>query len=168
MMDDGNVVQFPTLEQMREEFDKMVAKARADGLIDESGDPAIPPSPFDEATSLLERISGATDWHPPSPSVVTFEQVLDRLQDLHDRKNRDYGRSHDPYANIRSSEDWGISPWVGSLVRAGDKFKRLQKAANGGELANESVYDSLIDLAVYSIIAVALWLEENEDTAYGT
>jgi len=91
-----------------------------------------------------------------------FHNLLDEIGDLHDRKQLDYGRPEDPFANVRASEDYGISPWIGALIRENDKMRRLQKAASGGTLANESVRDSLLDNAVYAIIALALWDEEQE------
>ena len=87
-------------------------------------------------------------------------EVLGELRALHDRKQSDYGKSHDPFANVRASEDFGIAGWIGALIRANDKMRRLQKAASGGTLANESVEDSLQDLAVYTIIALVLYRDE--------
>jgi len=96
---------------------------------------------------------------------VAFTLILDELQEMHDRKSKDYGKGlKDPFANVRASEDFGIPGWVGSLVRANDKFRRLQKVAQGGTLANESVEDSLIDAAVYIVIALALFRESNGDS----
>jgi hypothetical protein len=88
-----------------------------------------------------------------------FRSVLDELGDLHDAKGADYGRTQDPYANVRASEDFGVEPWVGALIRANDKMRRLQNAAKGKKLTNEGVEDSLRDLAVYAIIALILWQE---------
>lgn len=79
---------------------------------------------------------------------------------MHDRKGHDYDRGEIPYFNFRGSADWGIEPWIGAMVRANDKIKRLQKYAKDGVLKNEGVEDSLLDLAVYSIIALILWREE--------
>lgn len=89
-----------------------------------------------------------------------FHAALGQMGALHDRKQSDYGRPTDPFANVRASEDFGVAPWVGALVRANDKMRRLQKAASGGTLVNEGVEDSLIDLAVYAVIALVLWREE--------
>ena len=89
-----------------------------------------------------------------------FHAWLKKLGELHDKKQLDYGRSHDPFANVRGAEDFGVPGWVGALIRANDKMRRLQKAAQGGTLANEGVVDSLMDLAVYAIIALILFEEE--------
>jgi len=95
-----------------------------------------------------------------------FHALLEEIGDLHDRKQLDYGRPEDPFANVRASEDYGISPWIGALIRENDKMRRLQKAASGGTLANEGVRDSLLDNAVYGIIALALWDEEHGLTVW--
>jgi hypothetical protein len=86
---------------------------------------------------------------------------MDELKALHLQKQADYGRANDPYANVRGSLEWGIRPWVGAMYRAGDKIKRIQKYAATGKLANEAVVDSFKDLAVYAVIALVLWEEEN-------
>jgi hypothetical protein len=41
-----------------------------------------------------------------------------------------------------------------------DKMGRIQAAARGQHLENESVEDSFLDMAVYSIIALVLYREE--------
>ena len=95
-----------------------------------------------------------------------FASVLRELQEMHDRKNADYGRPTDPFANVRAGEDFGVEPWVSAMVRGNDKMRRLQKAAKGGTLTNEGIEDSLIDLAVYTIIALILFRggEDNPKT----
>jgi hypothetical protein len=95
-----------------------------------------------------------------------FDAVLRELQALHDKKNQDYGKTNDPFANVRAGEDFGVEPWVSGMIRANDKMRRLQKAATGKTLANESIEDSLVDLAVYVIISLILWREgqENDNT----
>lgn len=90
-----------------------------------------------------------------------FHEILAELGALHDRKQADYGTDSDPFANVRSSTEWGIPAWLGAMVRANDKVRRLQSLARKGYLANESAVDSLNDLAVYAIIARVL-LEESE------
>lgn len=92
-----------------------------------------------------------------------FKQALDEMWELHQLKNKDYGAKEDPYRNVRSGADWGVDPWVSALIRGGDKIKRLQKYAQTGELSNEGAEDSLIDLAVYSVIALVLWREQHKE-----
>lgn len=90
-----------------------------------------------------------------------FHALLADIAELHDRKQHDYGKVHDPFANVRASEEWGVEPWVGAMIRATDKVRRLQAAALGSELRNEGIEDSLMDLATYSLIALVLWREAN-------
>ena len=89
-----------------------------------------------------------------------FHEILNELGALHTKKGHDYGREQDCYANVRASQEWGVKPWVGALIRATDKLRRLQTYAQKGTLANEGVEDSLRDLAVYAIISLVLWEEE--------
>lgn len=96
-----------------------------------------------------------------------FHDLLKEIGELHDRKQEDYGRSEDPFANVRASSDWGVPAWVGALIRGTDKVKRLQKAARGGTMANESVEDSMMDLAVYALIALILYREEMDGVNAG-
>lgn len=94
-----------------------------------------------------------------------FHALLNRIGELHDAKQEDYGQEDDPFANVRGSADWGVKPWVGAMIRGNDKVKRLQKFAKTGRLKNESVEDSFMDLAVYSLIALILYKEEDNGQA---
>jgi hypothetical protein len=98
--------------------------------------------------------------------MTNFDQVLAELKAMHDKKQTDYGRTSDPFANVRASEDFGIAGWIGAMTRANDKMRRLQKFAAEGNLANESVEDSLIDLAVYAIIGLILFREQKREQAF--
>ena len=89
-----------------------------------------------------------------------FHAILSEMGETFDRKNKDYGQDSDPFANVRQSEQWGIAPWIGAMVRAGDKMTRLETFVQKGTLANEGVEDSLLDLAVYAIIALLLFREQ--------
>lgn len=82
-----------------------------------------------------------------------FDGMLIKMKKMHDIKGHDYG-DEDEYANIRASEELGISPWIGVALRLNDKMQRLKKFARVGELKvkDESVLDTFIDIAVYAII----------------
>lgn len=92
-----------------------------------------------------------------------FEEVLLEMICLHDKKRKDYGSDDDPFANVRASESFGIPGWLGAIIRANDKMTRLKRFAHTGTLANESVEDSLIDLANYAVIALVLYREATDD-----
>lgn len=91
------------------------------------------------------------------PSTAHFYAIMDELKELHRKKGKDYGSEADPFANVSSSEDFGIEPWKAAMVRANDKMKRIQRFACTGTLANEGVIDSFNDLAVYAVIARVLF-----------
>lgn len=100
----------------------------------------------DWAGSLTER-------HPRSQR---FHDLLQRVGKMHDNKQADYGSDEDPFANVTASTEFGIEPWLGAVLRMNDKVTRLKTAAKGKQLKNESVVDSLLDIAVYSLIALVL------------
>lgn len=97
------------------------------------------------------------------PASARFHAILTDLADLHDRKQADYGRGDDPFANVRASDDFGVPGWIGTVMRANDKMKRIQTAAKQylatGEitLANEGLIDAFDDMAVYAVIARVLY-----------
>lgn len=106
----------------------------------------------------------ASNWHTKDctgfpPGDPRFHKLLREIARLHDMKQADYGTDGDPFANVRASEQWGVPAWVGTMIRANDKIKRLQAAANGSDLVNEGIEDSLMDLATYSLIALVLFRE---------
>ena len=88
--------------------------------------------------------------------------MLKELGELHDKKSFDYGADNDPLANVRASEEFGIPAWVGALIRLNDKVVRLKSFARKKELKNESVEDSMKDIAVYSLIALILYEQEKK------
>jgi hypothetical protein len=95
------------------------------------------------------------------PSSQRLHDLLVEIGELHDRKQADYGRDNDPFANVRSSLEWNVPPWIGAMVRATDKVRRLQALAIGKTLKNEPALDSFKDLAVYALIGHVLYEEAN-------
>lgn len=86
-----------------------------------------------------------------------FTKILYELASMHDKKSKDYGTNTDPYANVCASAGFGVEPWIGALIREHDKTTRIQSFIANGRLENESLEDSLIDKAVYSVIALLLY-----------
>jgi uncharacterized protein YodC (DUF2158 family) len=94
--------------------------------------------------------------------------ILAELQAMHDKKNKDYGTNEDPLANVRAGEEFGIPAWAAAVLRANDKLVRIKSFLKKGNLANESVEDSILDSAVYYIIALILYREQNNKTTKTT
>lgn len=92
-----------------------------------------------------------------------FHALLKEIGDLHDKKQQDYGKDTDPFANVRASAEFGVAPWIGALVRLNDKVTRLKQFSSRRALANESAEDSMMDIAVYALIALVLYREESEE-----
>ena len=87
-----------------------------------------------------------------------FYKLLEELAQLHSDKNHDYA-GEDPLSNFFLSEKMGIPAWKGCLVRMSDKISRLWSFARKGayKVQDEKVEDTLMDLAVYAIIAILLF-----------
>lgn len=96
------------------------------------------------------------------PGHPEFYRILDEMGALHERKTADYGLGADVLANCRSSQDFGIPAWLGVAVRMNDKMTRIKALAQKGELKNEPVEDSFLDIACYAIIALILYREANK------
>ena len=90
-----------------------------------------------------------------------FYKTLEEMANLHDRKNHDYAASSDPLSNLRLCERVGIPAYKGVFVRLGDKFSRLEQLIGGKDpmVKGESVEDTLMDQAVYSILCLILYRE---------
>lgn len=101
------------------------------------------------------------------PGSSRFHGLLREAGRLHDAKQSDYGTKDDPFANVRATEEWGQPGWVGAMIRATDKLRRLQKLARDGKLSNESAHDSFMDLAVYALIGLVLYEEATGVSLYG-
>jgi len=90
-----------------------------------------------------------------------FYRLLEEMGDLHSRKNANYTAGQDHFANIRESERFDIPAWKGTLIRMGDKWNRIISMAKGQpDLVGESMKDTLMDMAVYSLICIILLEEE--------
>ena len=80
--------------------------------------------------------------------------LLKQMQETHDRKNEDYATAGNPYSNFQlAATIAGCSVDTVFRVLIGVKLARLDELLKGKVPRNESIDDSLLDLAVYS----ALW-----------
>lgn len=91
-----------------------------------------------------------------SPDIPP-EEIASQMTNTYRRKNADYGDSF-----ARSLDKYGI---VAALVRISDKVNRLESLIAPGRKAqvkDESVQDTLLDLASYAIMA-SMWVTEPID-----
>jgi hypothetical protein len=96
------------------------------------------------------------------PPSERFMELLEVMKDIHVRKNAGYGGAEDPWKNFRMATMFGVPASTGCLIRASDKMARVASLIQNPELdkVNESIYDTLVDLANYAIIAFCLYEEE--------
>lgn len=86
-----------------------------------------------------------------------FNQLLMKISQLHASKNSDYA-SDDPLSNFKECEKFGVASFLGILVRMSDKWSRIRSIIKKGsrEVKDESIEDTLCDLAVYSLLAIII------------
>lgn len=91
---------------------------------------------------------------PREQYIAEFKKLTDEMVALTTRKNADYAGESDPYANFR---EFGT---LGFLVRMSDKWQRIKTLTESGKTASvkdETVEDTLLDLATYSLLLLT-WL----------
>jgi hypothetical protein len=95
-----------------------------------------------------------------------YQKFFEDIIVLHTNKNAGYAGlgATDPWANFRQAEWYGVSPFVGCMIRMGDKLIRISNLYKNPECdkVNESIKDAMYDLGVYCFIAICLWEEENQ------
>ncbi len=95
-----------------------------------------------------------------------FNQVTEYLNTLTARKNSDYAGENNAFQNFNLIEiltSGKISTSAGILVRITDKVQRIANLlAKPPAVVEEAIEDSLLDLAVYSIIEY-LWLTSGKE-----
>jgi len=103
---------------------------------------------------------------------MEYKALLDEAWDLHLRKNAGYAgaENSDPWANFRMCEAFGVDAFTGCLVRLSDKYIRITNLMSNpdNDQVNESIRDTLQDLAAYALIAVCLWDEQHPKRRQGT
>ncbi len=93
-----------------------------------------------------------------------FEEVLKSMLELVKAKSQDYAGSQDALSNLKMCEKGGIPAWKGiAAVRMADKFSRILNFCKTEDckVKTESLEDTLIDMANYSIICMIAYRELN-------
>ena len=89
------------------------------------------------------------------PSI--FDHILEQMSDVHRRKNADYGdAAHEGY------KEFGIQYYIIQLHNKLQRLKSLTKD-NSKPQVNESIEDTLLDLANYAVMALESRRREKED-----
>lgn len=84
------------------------------------------------------------------------KKILDEMADTFSKKNSDYGNAFEEIL-----DDFGASYAVGRLK---EKLKRLTKlvVSNKQEVKDESIEDTLLDMANYAVLTI-MWLQKQEE-----
>ena len=94
-----------------------------------------------------------------------FLELIKEITILHNKKNAGYSGAENPdaFSNFRLAELFGVSSFKGVMVRISDKFSRIASLTRdpNNDKVGESIKDTLMDLAVYSLIAICLYEERS-------
>lgn len=88
------------------------------------------------------------------PTFDAFDKITDELKDTYVKKNHDYGNSFD-----KSIDKFGLTA---AVVRMNDKMERLSSLINKDAKVNESIRDTVMDLANYCIMT-AMYLDNKKE-----
>ena len=88
--------------------------------------------------------------------MIKFEDIQKELNEIYEKKNADYGNSFEDSLN-----EFGTLPTVIRLTEKINRLKTLYKNKNNGNVKNESVEDTLKDIANYCIITL-MWLKNKK------
>ena len=92
--------------------------------------------------------------------VIKHKAICDQLNELYARKNHDYGDSfHQTFV-----EEGMAMP----RIRLGDKFSRFKTLSSGQaqKVSDESIVDTLMDMANYAIMTILELTEGDYDILY--
>lgn len=80
-------------------------------------------------------------------NAAEHREICEQLNQIYKAKNKDYGNSFS-----KQFEEYGL---VSSAIRLEDKFQRFKNLIrNEAQVKDESVEDTLLDLANYAIMTV--------------
>lgn len=83
-----------------------------------------------------------------------FKAITDKMLETFIQKNHDYGNSFD-----KQMDEFGM---IAAVIRLSDKLNRLKVLTKeDAQVKEESIQDTLLDLANYSILT-AMWLYDQK------
>lgn len=119
--------------------------------------PNIIPAPIEELVTPMLGGKPIIPTPDTPDNVKRFRRISQELADLYSRKNKDYGDSFG-----RSVEKYGF---ISALTRISDKFNRLESlilAHENAKVSDESLDDTLKDLAAYCIMTLVAREQQKE------
>jgi len=91
-----------------------------------------------------------------------FEASLMEMVEVRRRKKNDYSAKGNPWSNFDATADhFGLQNYDSAIFNVVQKLARLKELRAPDKLvANEPVYDTYLDTAVYSVLAFAMYREQ--------
>ena len=110
----------------------------------------------DRLKDCLEVITNEVpnaNYYSPKTDADRFEDITKSMSSIFRKKNHDYGNSFE-----QSLNEEGLAA---SRIRMGDKWNRFKQLSKGvqAQVNDESLRDTLIDMANYAIMTV-MWLDK--------
>lgn len=99
-----------------------------------------------------------------------FERVLIDMISTNRRKRKDYAEDESIFTNFQITSKFANfeNRWLSALFNCQQKLARIQALRHNGRLndpSNEAVYDTVLDNAVYAVIALAILVEDQDGEA---
>ena len=109
-----------------------------------------------EGAKWLFKVGAAANCK--TEDEIRHRKILDEMADTFSKKNSDYGNAFEEIL-----DDFGASYAVGRLK---EKHKRLTKliTSNKQEVEDESIEDTLLDMANYAVLTI-MWLQKQKERA---
>ncbi len=91
-----------------------------------------------------------------------FKSQLQRMAELHDKKNHDYAQVNNPYSNFEeAAASAGVTVEQVFLTLIGVKLARLKELTTANKTPNnESIQDTRMDLAMYAALLASYFNED--------
>lgn len=104
---------------------------------------------IDEAIIMISHLGTRPKL---SDNIEQFMDITNNMAKTYAAKNHDYGNSFE-----QSCDKFGI---IAGIIRMGDKINRLESLSKReAKVKDESIKDTLLDLASYSVMTL-MWLNE--------
>lgn len=111
------------------------------------------------APDLPDEITVSVPWRKSRDTASAHSAICAELGDIYIRKNADYGASFH-----RTFVEEGFAMARIRLTDKLERFKQLTRSGSKQQVADESIRDTLLDLANYAIMTV---MEIDADVSYG-
>lgn len=104
--------------------------------------------------------------------IPQFLDLLNKMKDIHEKKNQDYAQTGAPFENFERSGQ--LASWFndpidkGFTVLIGTKLARLATLLNSDKTPNnESIDDSFLDLTTYCALWASYRIKRNTEKRIG-